>query len=199
MASKKRKKAKKPAKRGRKKSAARASSAKRGKRVSLSMAQLRALTKGKGRKKAKRGGGRRHSSDHFDFAMSYDDGKLPIRSLLSGVSMSATERKLLNDVNRSARAIEALENKNKEQERRLKEQARLERYRDMSQDYLDELRAERSAKTAEREAKLKLAIAKHRQLVNNAIDRLGGKGVATVEQQEIIEIAKNLGKVRKAS
>jgi len=197
MASKKRKKAKKPAKRGRK-SAARASSAKRGKRVSLTMAQLRALTKGKGRKKAKRGGGRRHSSDHFDFAMDYREGRLPS---FAGMGMSALERKLLGEVNRSARAVEALDEKSKEQERRDKMKAREIKYRDASQEFLDSLREERSIKTAEREAKLKLAIAKHRDLVNRTIEQLANKAerASDSDLNEVIKIAKEVGKVRKAS
>lgn len=198
MASKKRKKAKKPAKRGRKKSAARASSAKRGKSMTLSMAQLRALTGGgKSRKKGKRGG-RGRSSDHFDFAMGYGGGKLPS---FAGMGVSALERRLLADVNRSARAVEALDEKTKEQDRRDKERERAAKYRDLSQEFLDELRAERSAKTAEREAKLKLAIAKHRDLVNRTLERLatGAENTRDSDTAEVIRIAKDLGKVRKAS
>lgn len=196
MASKKRKKAKKPVKRGRKKSAARSSSAKRGgKRVTLSMAQLRALTKGKSksRKKAKRGGRRSASSDFFDVGMSYrDNGKLP-RGAFANVGASAHERKLLAEVNRSARAVEALDYKMNEQARIAQEKARIARYSGLAQEQLDELRAERSAKNAEREAKFKIAIAKHRKLVNDAIDSLSGS------DSEVANLAKELGKVRKAS
>lgn len=166
MAAKKRRKSKKGTTKRRRKSTARASTAKRSvKRVSLTMAQLRALSgkkRGKGRKKA--ASRSRARDDYFDEGM---------RGRFSGGhGASALERKLLAEVNSAVRKAEALTDKQNEATERQAEIDRLNEYKKLAGSQLSALRAKRSAKIAEREAKFRYEIAAHKNRVREALNAM---------------------------
>lgn len=193
MAAKKRRKKAKKAATKRRRSTARASTAKRGsRRVAVSMKDLKKLMGG-GTKRRKSGGKRSHSrDDFFESAFSFEEGR-GRPSFTGGAGMSALERKYLSEVNSSARALEKLKEKDEAEKRRLKDIERMKTYEKLSREQLDDLRAERGAKIAAREARYRLAVAKHKDLINRKIDELKDVGASP----EIVKMAKELSFVRK--
>ena len=188
MAAKKRRKSKKGTTKRRRKSTARASTAKRSvKRVSLTMAQLRALSgkkRGKGRKKA--ASRSRVRDDYFEEGIRRGGGAR--FSSGTGYSASAVERKLLSEVNSAVRAAERLSAKKEREDAEAAEAKRLESYKNLAQAELRKLRADRSAKIAKREAEFRYEIAAHKNRVREALNAMkSGEGVSIAA----IELAKD--------